>query len=147
MVQVTYRSGGTGKAEDAKLQDAGIILKRWPRKMSGRKRQRTRLKESQKAGNRGSGFKVRKSESGCTLKAPRTCLTGPDSPRRRLRSRGSSATPLLRKGIVRPNRTIERSVSFLPTLEYRAPGSLRQDPDHAASSSPEAKNLRKWETR
>jgi hypothetical protein len=30
-------SGGTGKAEDAKLQDAGISLKQ-SRKMSGRKR-------------------------------------------------------------------------------------------------------------
>jgi hypothetical protein len=37
MVQVT-RSGGTGKAEAAKLQDAGISLKQCPRKMSGRKR-------------------------------------------------------------------------------------------------------------
>jgi hypothetical protein len=30
--------GGTGKAEDAKLQDAGISLKQCPEKMSGRKR-------------------------------------------------------------------------------------------------------------
>src|SRR5713101_2957543 len=30
--------GGTGKAEAAKLQDAGINPKQWPRKMSGRKR-------------------------------------------------------------------------------------------------------------
>jgi hypothetical protein len=31
--------GGTGKAEAAKLQDAGISPKQWPKKMSGRKRQ------------------------------------------------------------------------------------------------------------
>jgi len=31
-------SGGTGKAEDAKLQDAGISPKQWPKKRSGRKR-------------------------------------------------------------------------------------------------------------
>ncbi len=30
--------GGTGKAEAAKLQDAGISPKQWPKKMSGRKR-------------------------------------------------------------------------------------------------------------
>jgi hypothetical protein len=30
--------GGTGKAEAAKLQDAGISPKQWPRKMSGRKK-------------------------------------------------------------------------------------------------------------
>jgi hypothetical protein len=33
----THRGkGGTGKAEDAKLQDAGISLKQCPEKMSGR---------------------------------------------------------------------------------------------------------------
>jgi hypothetical protein len=31
-------SGGTGKAEAAKLPDAGISLKKWLKKMSGRKR-------------------------------------------------------------------------------------------------------------
>ena len=38
--------GGTGKAEAAKLQDAGISPKQWPKKMSGRKRlaYRTRRK-------------------------------------------------------------------------------------------------------
>src|SRR6266481_3025238 len=30
--------GGTGKAEAAKLQDAGISPKQWPKKMCGRKR-------------------------------------------------------------------------------------------------------------
>ncbi len=35
--------GGTGKAEDAKLPDAGISLKQWPKKMSGRKRSFTGL--------------------------------------------------------------------------------------------------------
>jgi hypothetical protein len=30
--------GGTGKAEAAKLQDAGISPKQWPKKKSGRKR-------------------------------------------------------------------------------------------------------------
>ena len=30
--------GGTGKAEDGKLPDAGISLKQWPEKMSGRKK-------------------------------------------------------------------------------------------------------------
>ena len=30
--------GGTGKAEAAKLQDAGISPKQWLKKMSGRKR-------------------------------------------------------------------------------------------------------------
>jgi hypothetical protein len=30
--------GGTGKAEAAKLPDAGISLKQWPKKMSGGKR-------------------------------------------------------------------------------------------------------------
>jgi hypothetical protein len=38
MVQVTWCKGGTGKAEDAKLQDAGIEPEAAPRKMSGRKR-------------------------------------------------------------------------------------------------------------
>jgi len=32
MVQVTWCKGGTGKAEDAKLQDAGISLKQCPEK-------------------------------------------------------------------------------------------------------------------
>jgi hypothetical protein len=32
------RSGGTGKAEAAKLRDAGISPKQWPKKMSGGKR-------------------------------------------------------------------------------------------------------------
>ena len=35
--------GGTGKAEAAKLQDAGISLKQCPEKMSGRKRWPTEL--------------------------------------------------------------------------------------------------------
>jgi len=30
--------GGTGKAKDTKLRDAGISPKQWPGKMSGRKR-------------------------------------------------------------------------------------------------------------
>jgi hypothetical protein len=41
--------GGTGKAEDAKLQDAGISPKQWPKKMIGRKRPayRTRQESAQ----------------------------------------------------------------------------------------------------
>src|SRR6267154_1053375 len=33
-----WGKGGTGKAEAAKLQDAGISPKQWPKKMSGRKK-------------------------------------------------------------------------------------------------------------
>jgi hypothetical protein len=38
MVQVTWCKGGTGNAEPAKLSDAGISLKQYAEKMSGRKR-------------------------------------------------------------------------------------------------------------
>jgi hypothetical protein len=38
--------GGTGKAEAAKLQDAGISPKQWPKKMSGRKRHFPELGEN-----------------------------------------------------------------------------------------------------
>ena len=38
IIQVTWGKGGSGKAEDAKLQDAGSSSKQWPGKMSGRKR-------------------------------------------------------------------------------------------------------------
>jgi hypothetical protein len=38
--------GGTGKAEAAKLPDAGISLKQCPEKMSGRKRLATELRRS-----------------------------------------------------------------------------------------------------
>jgi hypothetical protein len=59
----------------------------------------------------------------------------------------ADAAPVIREGIVHLNRTIERRISLSPTIEYSPPGGLREAPDHAASSSPEAKNLRKWEVR
>jgi hypothetical protein len=45
--------GGTGKAEAAKLQDAGISPKQWPKKMRGRKRlaYQTRQKSVRRAGH------------------------------------------------------------------------------------------------
>ena len=39
-----WGKGGTGKAEAAKLQDAGISPKQWPKEMSGRKRQTYRTR-------------------------------------------------------------------------------------------------------
>ncbi len=53
-----------------------------------------------------------------------------------------------RKVILRPQRKNQGRVSyFSPLLDHRVPGDLRQDPGHAASSSPEPKIPRKWEAR
>jgi hypothetical protein len=40
-----WRKGGTGKAEAAKLPDAGISPKQWPKKMSIRKRPAYRTRQ------------------------------------------------------------------------------------------------------
>src|SRR6202035_4085517 len=66
------------------------------------------------------------------------CSLEGDCPQNASARKGGPA-PLLRKGIVRPPRENVRRV-FLssPLLDYYAPGGLRQDPGHAASSSAEA---------
>src|ERR1700689_1427390 len=54
-------------------------------------------------------------------------------------ARKGGPAPLLRKGIVcRPQKNVRRVFLSSPLLDYYAPGGLRQDPGHAASSSAEA---------
>ena len=47
-----WGKGGSGKAEDAKLQDAGISPKQWPKKRSGRKRLAYRTRQQSAWGGR-----------------------------------------------------------------------------------------------
>ena len=63
--------GGTGKAEAAKLQDAGISPKQWPKKMSGRKRPPTGLpKHRARIQSVGAKLKKRKGGSRVLFEAP-----------------------------------------------------------------------------
>jgi hypothetical protein len=61
--------GGTGKAEAAKLQDAGISPKQWPKKMSGRKGWLTRLDESQYDGRTTSTCETKKTVANVRVSA------------------------------------------------------------------------------